>query len=222
MVTSKFKTLKTAAIVLYHDLGEWTYDTYADINRKYFGNAIALGGVQWGLTPYGSSIGFYNPKFDTITLHQSLALRERLAYDVLLHEMIHQYLHQTKRYGADDDAHHSQVWCDQLNRIGQLLELPYYYTLWRKTTERLPIDDPIIKGRYCDIETRRVRRPPTKAQSTWVPVDEQAKSIAESKELSLANHSQLLHFPQNSRPKGYYNDHEVRLLQENLSNSNAD
>lgn len=222
----KFQILKTAATATYGALGTWTYDSYAEINQRYFNGEIQINGVQWGLTPHGGSLAFYSPWFDTITLHQSLLespgnpwgmgrlLGKRLAYDVLLHEMIHQLLHQQKLYGSTDDAHHCQVWCNELNRLGRLLSLPHYYTLYRKTTKRVPIKNSIFIGRYCDLETRRVRKPPTKAKSVWVPIDTEAAAKANSLGLLLADMRHLTTFPHSSRPPGYYTQAEQTLIDE--------
>ncbi len=226
----RFHTLRAAGVATYQDLGAWTYDSYAEINHRYFDNAVSLNAIQWGITPYGRLLGFYHPLFDTITLHQSLLepsgygsgnpwgmgglLGKALAYDVLLHEMVHQLLHQQKRYAENDDAHNCQAWCAELNRIGRLLELPYYYTPHYKTTKRILIPHDVIVGKYCDLETRRVRHPPKKAASVWLPCDKGARETAESLGLQLANPQQLLRFPYNSKSHDYYSQGEQNLLQQ--------
>lgn len=231
----RLQLLRAAAVELYGDLGAWTYDTYTTFNELFFDGNLSLKGVQWGITPYSNSLGFYNPRLDSITLHQSLLeassngtgnpwglgrkMGKSLSSDVLLHEMIHQWLYQQNYYKSNDDMHNSKPWCDELNRISQLLKLPYYYTHHIKITKRVPAKDPVISGKYCDLETRRVRKPPTKRTSMWVPVDKEAETKARQQNLILASYKYLLHFPYIARPSSYYNHEEQMLLTKILTST---
>lgn len=230
-----FHILRAAAIEAYGKLGVWTYDAYAELNRRYFDGLVVLKTVQWGITPYGGSLGFYNPAFDTIMLHQSIIksssaisndpwglghiIGKRLAYDVLLHEMIHQFLFQQGAYAPDDDAHNCQAWCDELNRIGRILGLDSYHTPLRKTTKRVILEHETIKGKYCDLGTHRVRQPPKIPVSVWVPLEKEAEEKAKSLGVNIATHKHLSCFPYTVRPREYYSQREQYLVKETYLNN---
>jgi hypothetical protein len=103
---TKFSILKISAYLTNGDMGQWVHERWLEYNTRYFENQISPGGIQWGLTPHGSALGYYESGRNLIVLHQSLLkaspfgkgnpwnikelLGYRLAADVLLHEMIRQ------------------------------------------------------------------------------------------------------------------------------------
>ena len=151
----KFKKLKEASSILFGEYGRWLYDEWAKHNGNYFFGELQVPAIQCGLTPHGSSLGYYTPAFNTITMHWSLVSKGKsvpflgksmpfgirpskdLASDVLLHEMIHQYLHQTGGYKEGDDPHWCDAWISELNRLAPMMGLgQYYFTLYKRTKER--------------------------------------------------------------------------------------
>jgi hypothetical protein len=129
---TSYSDLKRAAAIFFSDLGEWSYDEWARLNSKFFGNTNEPGPILWGLTPRGKSLGSYSPTKNRIILHTSLVhkstdapwgiknLGKKYASDVLLHEMMHQYIHQVS-LPVTKDIHNNKSWCNEVNRIGALL-----------------------------------------------------------------------------------------------------
>ena len=115
----------------------WAYDRWQDLNQKYFGGLLKVGPIQWGLTEHGHFLGSYLQDTNKITLHTSLIqpqssawgsrglLGERMAEDVILHEMIHQHIYQTLGTTRDNkgQCHNFEPWCDEINRLNPLLGL---------------------------------------------------------------------------------------------------
>ena len=130
---TSYSDLRRAAATFFSELGEWSYDEWAGLNSKFFGNANEGGPILWGLTPHGGSVGYYSPMHNSITMHTSLVhkstdtpwgiknLGKKYASDVLLHEMIHQHIHQMKLPVGRYSSHNNKSWCDEVNRIGALL-----------------------------------------------------------------------------------------------------
>ncbi len=126
--------LRTAALTLFGELGAWAYDTWIEHNACYFDGRLTPGPILWGLTPHGHALGFYDRGRNAITLHPSLIrpgasawgigalLGERYAADVLLHEMIHQKVHQLDGY-AGAESHNCEPWCAEVNRLSAMLGL---------------------------------------------------------------------------------------------------
>jgi hypothetical protein len=118
------------------DFDQWVYDEWDRLNTRYFNGQLDAGQISWGITAYGHCIGLHEGWRNHITLHKSLIEpdenwqggirgRERIASDVLLHEMIHQHIHQTT--GANgaknksETSHNNEVWVAEITRIGRLL-----------------------------------------------------------------------------------------------------
>lgn len=136
----QLKILKSAAEISDFGYGVWAYDKWDDFNQQYFDGALTIGGIFWGLTSHGHALGFFERWRNAITLHTSLVrastdawgmgrlLGERLAADVLLHEMIHQYNNQidkveAKSRKASESSHNCDAWCNQINRLILLLNI---------------------------------------------------------------------------------------------------
>jgi len=125
--------LRTAATTFFNGLGGWSYDKWEELNNLYFDGKLEAGSIIWGLTPHGHYLGAYSPMDNQITLHTSLVepksdspwnmgslLGEKFAEDVLLHEMIHQYLRQIKNY-TGKESHNCEEWCEGIVRISKLM-----------------------------------------------------------------------------------------------------
>lgn len=151
----KFELLRAAAIASYPtieglgNIGGWAYDTWETHNWQYFDGVLNPCAIIWGLTPHGAKLGFYSGWLNRITLHESLvdpkfdklnssggkhvwgqqadAFGALYASDVLLHEMIHQKIHQI--YGHDgsqeggNSSHNNPLWVAEVNRLAPLLGL---------------------------------------------------------------------------------------------------
>lgn len=138
---SKLAAFRVAAI---WDFDRWAYDEWERHNNAYFDGKLEVGPIFWGLTPYGNCIGNHAGWRNTITLHQcliewsitwqgGLSGRERIASDVLLHEMIHQSVYQRLGHSGcpENDgkrnacsSHNNEHWAAEVNRIAPLLGLP--------------------------------------------------------------------------------------------------
>lgn len=129
-------TLKAAAALIDPGYGVWAYETWEHHNATYFDGILRPCAIQWGLTPYGDSLGYWSGAFERITLHTSLVqphgdawgigrlLGKKYASDVLLHEMIHQAIKQeTGGDGGGTSCHNNPCWVAHVNRIAALLDL---------------------------------------------------------------------------------------------------
>jgi hypothetical protein len=70
-------------------------------------------------TSYGSWVGLFTANLQRKTLHIQLkhSLSTQDKADVLLHEMVHQYLSET----GQSTKHNAQPWCDEIMRITKQL-----------------------------------------------------------------------------------------------------
>jgi hypothetical protein len=136
-------TLRDAARLIYPGVGSMLYDWWETINEAYFGRQMTPPGIQFGLTPHGSHYGAWRGYEHTITLHRSLLdpsgdaweighkLGNRFAWDVLLHEMVHQYIDTVRGISGSeaednspsDSVHNSPSWVAEINRLSQELDL---------------------------------------------------------------------------------------------------
>lgn len=180
----RFQLLHQVAELYDPEIGPWAYNTWKQLNQKYFKGEIQIWPIGWGLTKYAHRLGFADGLNRKIVLHTSLInprskawgqrglLGERFAADVLLHEMIHQYIFQTER--SVGEPHNCQMWCDELNRLIPLLG---------------------FTGKATVSKQRRVKEPGTKGSGrvTWLPSGD---GTMIRKELST--------WPYTSRPEEYY------------------
>jgi hypothetical protein len=133
LLTTSYSELRNAAISFFGDLGAWAYDEWTNLNDRYFGSQNKPGPMLWGLTPHGRSLGSFSANRNAITLHKSLVepstdapwaisyLGKKYASDVILHEMIHQHIHQMSLPTKGYSSHDNKSWCDQLNRLAPML-----------------------------------------------------------------------------------------------------
>ena len=143
-------TLRDAARLIYPGVGSMLYDWWETINEAYFGRQMTPPGIQFGLTPHGKTHGKWRGYEQTIILHRSLLdpsgnawgkrdqLGNRFAWDVLLHEMVHQYIDTVRGISPDDarsnspqngdnvdggSPHNCPSWVAEINRLSQELDL---------------------------------------------------------------------------------------------------
>jgi hypothetical protein len=133
LLTKSYNELRNAAVTFFGDLGAWAYDEWTKLNDRYFGSQNEPGPILWGLTAHGRSLGSFAANRNAITLHKSLVqpstdapwdiswLGKRFASDVLLHEMIHQHIHQMSLPTKGYSSHDNKSWCDELNRLGPMM-----------------------------------------------------------------------------------------------------
>jgi hypothetical protein len=127
---------RKAQRILWDDAGSWAADTFAELNRDYFGGQVPARGIAWGLTPHGHALGYTAPLSGRITLHPALLdprsdawgvseyLGEGYARDVLLHEMVHALLIDRGFHRDDEEGSHNiPAWCHQVERLAPLLGL---------------------------------------------------------------------------------------------------
>jgi hypothetical protein len=184
-----FKRLKWAAEYIDGDYGVWAYDTWKEYNRAYFDNALEVGGITWGLTRHGAALGYYAGYRNLIVLHSSLIeprsespwgienLGYKFAADVLLHEMMHQNIHQhysedSKKPLPNRGCHTSKAWVSEVNRMAGMLNLDCKAM--------------VIKQRRVKLEGE------AKSKPRWIAPD----GYLEQTELSS--------FPHSVRPENYY------------------
>jgi hypothetical protein len=120
--------------------GTWAYDTFDEINRSYFQNALPWPLITWALTAHGHCLGLTQSDLvPVITLHPSLLggteqknpwgvpagwLGYRYARDVLLHECIHVSVAYLLGGRMGPTSHNCSNWIAEVNRLAPLLKLP--------------------------------------------------------------------------------------------------
>lgn len=132
-----FDELKRAGETFFGWFGSWAYDQWAELNERYFGSQNQVGGIVWGLTAYGKSIGEYTSRKNIITLHKTLVREEsgdpwsqerleskkQYAREVLLHEMMHQRIDQEHGFipQKGQSPHNNEYWAGEINRLLEIL-----------------------------------------------------------------------------------------------------
>jgi len=134
---STFAELKSEAIKAFGNFGEWVFDKWIKLNDAFFYGENIVGEIVWGPTPQDRSLGYYSPDENLIVLHKTLMrpvyptthikweprhLNKRKVSDVLLHEMIHQRVHQTGGWEGEN-SHNNVKFVNEVNRIAKLLNL---------------------------------------------------------------------------------------------------
>jgi hypothetical protein len=130
-----FAELKIEAVKAFGDFGAWVYDEWKRLNDALFYGENAAGAIIWEKTPQDSSLGYYDRSGNLIVLHKTLMrpvypttglkwklryLNTRMVSDVLLHEMIHQRIHQTGGW-VGENSHNNVCFVNEVNRIANLL-----------------------------------------------------------------------------------------------------
>lgn len=193
----KLDILIAAAQVSDFGYGEWAYRKWVELNEQFWNGQLEPGGIFWGLTPHGSSLGFYEPWRNAITLHTSLVkpkgdawgqavlLGEKFAEDVLLHEMIHQSIHQLTDYRGKE-SHNCAPWCKEVNRLIPMLGL-----------------ETDLKAEV--VKLRRVKNS-----------DGKGSTVTRKEKPGVLPRRMLARFPHSLRQKGYY-EQGTEQLQEQVA-----
>ena len=199
----RFQLLREVAELYYPLVGPWTFDTWKDLNQKYFNGELKVGPIEWGLTKHGHALGYYSQQTNKITLHPSLLkphsraweygglLGERMAEDVILHEMLHQHLYQEFGPITNKKGHNTQLWCDEINRLNLLLGLD---------------------GKATISKQRRVKGEGAKGvgKVKWMPFGDGTLTL-----------NQLSSWPHSLRPTGYYEASCKEMLDKMINNCNT-
>lgn len=130
-----FTDLKKTGKKLFGDFGVWAFDEWKTLNETFFNGEMIPGEIIWGSTPNDRSLGYYIAAENLICLHKNLMrpiyptsrlkwkfrhFNKRKAGDVLLHEMIHQRIHQTGGW-VGETSHNNERFVEEVNRIAKLL-----------------------------------------------------------------------------------------------------
>jgi hypothetical protein len=185
---SNFEILRKAAEISDWGHGRWAYDSWSKLNDQLFDGRLKVGGIFWGLTPHGGSLGYYSPDRNAITLHTSLVmssanpwgvrklLGERYATDVLFHEMMHQWnLQIDGTCRVNGESHNQPLWCDLINVMVPKL------------------------GLKTDLVAAVVKQRRVNGKVTWLPRPGFMARI------------QLATFPYKLRPAGFYESETAEL-----------
>jgi len=185
--SKKFKLLREVSQLHDPSIGPWAYDTWQLLNEKYFNGELKVGPIVWGLTVHGTAVGYYTEEINKITLHPSILkpfsrawrceglLGEKMAEDILLHEMVHQNIFQVFNLTRFEhgQCHNFGPWCDEINRLNPMMELQGKATM--STKRRVKVGE---NG------SRKV---------IWIPQDD-----------GTLTKKQLCSWPNSLRPIGYY------------------
>jgi len=151
---STFAELKIKAIKAFGNFGVWVFDEWKKLNDTFFYGENIVGEIIWGSTPQDRSLGYYSPDKNLIVLHKTLMrpvyptsdlkwehrhLNKRKVSDVLLHEMIHQRVHQAGGW-IGESSHNNKRFVEEVIRIAKLLDIDikrkvtHWETIHGKTT----------------------------------------------------------------------------------------
>lgn len=114
---------------------KWAYEKWEQFNRQYFEFSLRPGPIEWGVPPEGHKLGFFDSTRNLILLSVNLVnskdqewqsgslYGERFTADVLLHEMIHQSIHQKHfmEEGFEALEHDQSHWSDEVSRVHKIL-----------------------------------------------------------------------------------------------------
>ena len=129
--------LQATGIEKYGELGGWAYENWQILNQTYFKGENIPGEIDWVSDAGNPGLGYYSPMENRILLYGGLVrpryptpmskwcldnLNQRMARDVLIHEMIHQRIHQTGGWEGES-SHNNQRFVSEVNRIAGLLGL---------------------------------------------------------------------------------------------------
>lgn len=132
-----FAELRNTGTELFGAVGAWVFDEWKDLNKTFFSGKNKSGPIIWGTSLQDESLGYYFVSENLIYLHKNLMrpvypsndlkwgidhLNKTLTRDVLLHEMIHQAIHQTGGWEGQD-SHNNHRFVQEVNRIAELLGL---------------------------------------------------------------------------------------------------
>ena len=127
--------LKNETANTFGDLDAWVYDEWKRLNDAFFYGENIAGTIIWKETPQNRSLGYYDRAGNLIVLHKTLMrpiypvtgltweprrFNTRKISDVLLHEMIHQRIHQTGGW-MGENSHNNTRFVNEVNRIAKLL-----------------------------------------------------------------------------------------------------
>ena len=148
MVT--FDDLKKEAIKKFGQAGAWAYDQWENLNETFFYGKNKAGPIVWGSSVQEERLGCYSTAENLIYLPRNLLrpicptsytkwgvkhFNERIASDVLLHEMIHQRIHQTGGW-TGETSHNNERFVAEVNRISKLLGLDVKAGVIKKKIEQ--------------------------------------------------------------------------------------
>lgn len=145
-LAEEIDALRNAAEIIHPGIGRKLYTWWDEINREHFGRQMSPPGIQFGLTPHGSRLGLWRGSENVIVLHRSLVKPSGNAWDfasdlnrdgggeaycrdVLLHEMVHQYIRTVRGVTSDDEeaegtsSHNNPWWVAEVNRISPRIGL---------------------------------------------------------------------------------------------------
>jgi hypothetical protein len=89
----------------------------------------------------------------------------------------------------------------------------WYFTPWKRSKETIEVY-PEIKGKYCDIKTKKQHKKPTARRNIWIPKDPDAENKASTLGKELASSWQNVSFPHSSRSRSFYTETEQDILQQ--------
>ena len=149
-IVTTFDELREQGVKRFGDVGAWAYDEWKHLNEMFFNGKNNVGPIVWGLTSQGENMGCYSVAENLIYLNNHLSrpiypthhlkwnvrhMNKKLASDVLLHEMIHQKIHQTGGWEGET-SHNNMRFVAEVNRISTLLGLGVKARVLEKETSR--------------------------------------------------------------------------------------
>jgi hypothetical protein len=155
-----FSELKKTGKKLFGDFGAWAFDEWKTLNKTFFNGEIVPGEIIWGSTPNDRNLGYYLVAENLICLHKNLMrpiyptnplkwefrhFNKKKAGDVLLHEMIHQRIHQTGGW-VGETSHNNERFVAEVNRIAKLLGMDIKARVIKPGTARSTTSRPAEPG----------------------------------------------------------------------------
>jgi hypothetical protein len=115
-----FEVMTKSLCVGWGELGERTANAWREFNDRYFNGCLRPLPIFFvPTTPYGKAIGWTCCQQAVTHIALAHPRNARLAANrcTLLHEMIHQWIHETGRHRRSPNSHALQPWFDEIMRL---------------------------------------------------------------------------------------------------------
>jgi len=145
-LAEEIDALRSAGEIIHPGIGGKLYTWWDRLNRRHFGRQMEPPGIQFGLTAHGAKLGKWRTRENVIVLHRSLVKPSGNAWgfasklndegggeaycrDVLLHEMVHQYIRTVRGVTSGDEeregtsSHNNPWWVAEITRISPQIGL---------------------------------------------------------------------------------------------------
>lgn len=175
-ITSNKKLSQACRLVAesyYGERGKWLYDSFDEINARYFKGRLPCPFITLEITPHSGCLGWCSASTERpprIAIHPSVFggtekedpwgvnpkwLGNTYAYDTLIHECIHVSVHYLLGGYKGPSSHNNDAWVSEVNRLAPLLGFEGIVA-GRQVCKRVAIEGELTKTGKPATEVRKV------------------------------------------------------------------